>query len=263
MPTDQTAASTELPSPAQGEFSGNNTPENVEPVKHNVPFELGYVAVHATQEGESKQALEVHKQQQRNAKRAKSAHEGWKLHLNIDPTHAAHRTLLHREMKEIQELDSSVTYKTGEGGGSEHDAPGKEVTVYVGSLEDAKRVANRLEGNLHGILLAAEGETLQHDIPLSVDAKVWGRFDVYRTQPINVDEPHRFMQWGTAGLPRMRYHAGVPNIAPTTVFIESYNLLKQLYGAYFDDGTLLQLLTNMQRVLQQQKVGSACVRNKY
>ena len=65
-------------------------------------------------------------------------------------------------------------FKIGDGGGKEWDQPGKESTVYVGSKDKTKLLAQFLSQELKDLLLPPEGDALVDDIPMADN--VMGRF---------------------------------------------------------------------------------------
>lgn len=134
-------------------------------------------------------------------------------------------------------------YKIGNGGGVESGAPGKEATVYIGSMPETQKIAEIIDKELSGVLLPATGDVLQDDLPFS--GNVWGRFSVVGSQPrVNDFELEGFLQYGLDGVPSKRKY-NPWNPAPKEVILaDSVDTLRKLYGTFFDNGELERLIRN-------------------
>lgn len=188
-------------------------------------------------------ALQLQKQQQ-SSERARAAHEGWQIVAAINTTEASTLKDVRRIMQTILEFDQMVTYRIEE---DNSELP-TLLKVYVGSIKSAKRVASYLEGMLQGKLLPMPQTLTQATIPLSPHNTLWGLFDVTRTQPFLQGDPRRMQNTTEAGIPVLpedKKHS-----------IDGISLFAELYGDFFDDGTLAQLQTNRTNYLVSTKQGS-------
>ncbi|MDQ5885706.1 MAG: hypothetical protein QG628_103 [Patescibacteria group bacterium] len=121
--------------------------------------------------------------------------KGWKLHLNFDAENIQTVSTVRTFLKVLKDHDAITTFKIGEGGGKEYDAPGKEATVYVGHRDKASMVAQAIEESLASILIDPEGDTITDDIEFM--PHVMGRFEVGGLDP-------EFHQYGAKGHPLPR-----------------------------------------------------------
>jgi len=101
---------------------------------------------------------------------------GWKLHLNFDPYNPDIVKAVDDFLAGLKQDGHIKSFKIGQGGGKEAEAPGKEATVYIGPLDQTAQVAEIVSSGLQGVLLPAEGDALTDDVPISRDGLVWGRF---------------------------------------------------------------------------------------
>jgi hypothetical protein len=156
---------------------------------------------------------------------------GWKLHLNFDAQDPQIIQKINEVLSKLAEAGAIKTFKIGEGGGKEWGQPGKESTVYVGSRDKTKIVAEFLSSELEGLLLTPEGDALNDDIVLAKN--IMGRF--------NPQYDREFHQYGGGGIPYLKeeYMSGMwlPAEEQPAFYAElalkSRARLIEKYGAYF------------------------------
>ncbi|MCA9346249.1 hypothetical protein KC960_02050 [Candidatus Saccharibacteria bacterium] len=187
----------------------------------------------------------------RNAERAKQAGEGWKLHLNFDYTNPQHVRKVQEVLDKLASDKAITTFKIGNGGGVESGAPGKEATVYIGSMSETQKIAEIIDKELSGVLLPATGDVLQDDLPFS--GNVWGRFSVVGSQPkVDDFELEGFLQYGRDGVPSKRKYNPWNPAPKDYILADSIATLRKLYGEFFDNGQLAKLLERKRTYLGNQ-----------
>lgn len=187
----------------------------------------------------------------RNAERAKQAGEGWKLHLNYDYTNPQYVRKVQEVLDKLASDKAITTFKIGNGGGLESGAPGKEATVYIGSMSETQKIAEIIDKELSSVLLPATGDVLQDDLPFS--GNVWGRFSVVGSQPkVNDFEFEGFLQYGADGVPSKRKYNPWNPAPKDAILADSIATLRKLYGEFFDNGQLAELLERKRTYLGNQ-----------
>jgi hypothetical protein len=98
---------------------------------------------------------------------------GWKLHLRFNEDNPMIVKIIDDYLSHLYEK-YGIRYKIGHGGGKQFDQPGKEATVYCGSKDNAKIIANLILVNLGGVLLKPHSYVRKDD--MQFNKKVMGRF---------------------------------------------------------------------------------------
>lgn len=156
---------------------------------------------------------------------------GWKLHLNFDAQNPVTVGKINEILLKIKQSGAIKDYKIGEGGGKEWDQPGKESTVYVGSSDKTKLVAQFISEELDGLILPPEGDTLVDDVLIAHN--VMGRF----SPQYDIE----FHQYGANGIPFLKEEFGnglwIPKDQQPAYFadlaVKSRARLVEKYGDYF------------------------------
>ncbi|MDX1766294.1 MAG: hypothetical protein R3313_05070 [Candidatus Saccharimonadales bacterium] len=133
---------------------------------------------------------------------------GWKIHLNFDAE--KHSDVVRESLDEIIEgfetaSHEPIIFKIGHGGGKEAGAPGKESTVYVGTLVDTIKLADRINSHprLAPVLLPPGYDVIADDVPIGgPDSMIWARFEVLGLgSAVKEAGFGKILQYGKAGAP--------------------------------------------------------------
>lgn len=149
---------------------------------------------------------------------------GWKLHLNFDPNDPKNVAAVEVY---LSQTDPRLVrgFKIGRNGGQS----GKEATVYIGSKDQATKVAKEIEEGLGNILREPEGDGLKSDIVFT--PKVIGRFDISRFDP-------DFIQYGFRGFPMLKVDANNmlwarEKYSPEEASQRANRVLIERYGTFY------------------------------
>lgn len=144
---------------------------------------------------------------------------GWKLHINFDRTNDDYVAQVSKVLTSLKDKNLIKSYKIGLSSGQ----AGKEATIYVGSKDDAQKVAEQIEQLLSTILLPPEGDALKDDLKMT--SKVLGRFDAAGDDS--------FHQYGSNGIPYLKWDTPRADLSPQQKKERALAVLRERYGSFF------------------------------
>jgi hypothetical protein len=140
----------------------------------------------------------------------KNAGFGWKLHLTTQNQQSVSDIL----------KDMGVRHKVGRGGGQ----TGKDITAYIGSKDEADRIASELSKRAGNLLDTPAGDVLKDDIEIAPN--IMGRFDARGDL--------EFHQYGGEGIPFFQNDMDPWNKRPFDVaYSAADQRLREKYGDFY------------------------------